>query len=163
MPEYKRDFSKECRDMHNHICIVGDTEIGRLVGCFRDQMDMYYHIRFMYGHDKNSTNQDVYWSAVGACISLKDTYSRYDQLENTFALNGCPPSEEFIERTATPEEDEEMYGENGLYWNDDVSIYKNNEQPTNVDDNVKLDDSLLYRDNSVYWNNSPSDKEDMGK
>jgi len=116
MSDGRIDFSKECREMFNDICIIGDMDLVRLVGCSFDLMDMYYHVRFPNGFHASTMGHDMHMSAVGPCVSLKGIYPRYDSMENIFNLNGCPPVIEFIESISTPEENEKMYGENGHWW-----------------------------------------------
>ncbi len=72
----------ECRKMFNDICIVGDTNIGRLIGFHEDENDYYYHILYMKGKTRLH-------SAVGPCISLKGIYPRYKQIDKIFSLNGA--------------------------------------------------------------------------
>lgn len=86
----REDFIKEMRAMHNHIVIVHDHQLGRLVGFHEDDNDYYYHVRHI---DRGPT---VYHSAVGHCESLKGVYSRYDVLDRIFTMNGAPPSDEFL-------------------------------------------------------------------
>lgn len=115
---YRKDFNEECHKMFNDICIVGDMDLVRLIGCSFDSMDMYYHVRFPNGFHASTMGHDMHMTAVGPCVSLKGIYPRYDALENQFNLNGCPPVDKFIESISTPDEDEQMYGKNGSYWND---------------------------------------------
>jgi hypothetical protein len=121
MSDGRKAFSEECRLMFNDICIISDMDLVRLVGCSFDLMDSYYHVRFPNGFHSSAMGYDMHMSAVGACISLKGIYPRYDQLENHFNLNGCPPVSEFIETVSTPEENEKMYGENGHWWEDSLN------------------------------------------
>jgi hypothetical protein len=79
---------EECRTIFNHICIVGDTTLARLIGYAEDAADAYYHVREIGG-------REVFCLAVGACESLKEKRTRYKDMDNAFALNGCPPADEF--------------------------------------------------------------------
>jgi hypothetical protein len=120
MTDTRRDFTKECKTMFNDICIVGDMDLVRLVGCSYDLMDMYYHVRFPNGFHEVAMGRDMHMTAVGPCVSLKGIYPRYDALETHFSLNGCPPVPEFIETVSTPEENEKMYGKRGTYWDNSL-------------------------------------------
>lgn len=71
-----KDFTKEMQPLHNHICIIHDMHLGRLVGVHEDEIDYYYTILTIKGNI-------VYYSAVGACISLK-SIERYEMLNNSF-------------------------------------------------------------------------------
>jgi hypothetical protein len=88
--------------MHNHIGIVSDMEIGRLVGFAEDQMDYYHIVRYMKPtstlHRRDSNGfYTAFHSMVGSFISLKDIYGdRYDHMDTVFAMNGAPPSGDFI-------------------------------------------------------------------
>lgn len=86
--------------MFNDICIVHDHQMGRVVGVHIDAIDAYYIIRtrngdIPYGKDLPGGGKEYKASAAGACITLKGV-ERYDQIERSFTLNGCPPAEEFI-------------------------------------------------------------------
>lgn len=85
----KEAYIEEVRDMFNHICLLHDSELVRCIGFAEDALDFYYIVKDKFGKLSFGT-------FVGACISLKDSYERYGQLENIFNLNGCPPEEEFI-------------------------------------------------------------------
>jgi hypothetical protein len=94
---------EEIRDelvpIHDHICLVYDSELLRLVGIAQDDSDFYYHCRDFSGGER-------YMSAVGWIVSLKDCYPAdgYARMESMFALNGCPPSGTFLE-TVLPDVD----------------------------------------------------------
>tara|TARA_Y100000310_G_C20700285_1_gene829076 strand:- start:7033 stop:7326 length:294 start_codon:yes stop_codon:yes gene_type:complete len=84
------DFTKEMRPYHNHICMIYDFELVRLLGVAENDRDMYYIIK------KAGFSQKEYWgSAVGRCITMAGIYPYYDVMENLFCLNGCPPTKEF--------------------------------------------------------------------
>lgn len=93
-----KKFIKEMKPFHNHICILHDTELVRLIGVGEDEQDYYYIVKDI-GFNQNSTggyNKKEYWySAVGTCISLKNVYERYENMEKCFSLNNCPPGDEF--------------------------------------------------------------------
>lgn len=102
----------EMRPLLNHIVLVHDDWIGRLVGIHRDAMDVYYHVRVPDHHRRtHGGRNDVYASCVGACVSLSGI-ERYDRLEEGFTLNGCPPVDEFILSDANRAENLAMYGMN---------------------------------------------------
>lgn len=85
----KDAFIEELRAMHNDICIVHDDELVRLIGFYEDAHDYYYHVVKRDG-------TAYYASCVGACISLKDKYPRYDVIEEIFHINHCPRRPEFF-------------------------------------------------------------------
>ena len=78
-----QDFCAEMAPFENHIGIVADTDVVRLVGVGQDDMDCYYIC-------KDRRGKEVWWSAVGAFETLIGL-RRYEQIEATFMLNGCPP------------------------------------------------------------------------
>lgn len=84
------ELIEECKPIHNHICIAYDSELVRLVGVGKDPYDYYYILSKM-----NSTEL-CWYSAVGACVSLKGSYERYDQLDRIFELNGSYKRDDFI-------------------------------------------------------------------
>ncbi|MDA8151503.1 MAG: DUF550 domain-containing protein [Acidithiobacillus sp.] len=71
--------------MLNHICIVFDTDIGRLVGVAEDDHDFYYLV------DTIACKRTRY-SAVGHVFSLKDRIpeDRYAAMDRMHTENGCP-------------------------------------------------------------------------
>ncbi len=71
--------------MLNHICIVFDTEVGRLVGVAEDEHDFYYLV------DTIACKRTRY-SAVGHVFSLKDRIpeDRYAAMDGIHEANGCP-------------------------------------------------------------------------
>jgi len=90
----------EMRPLHNHICIVHDDMMGRLVGIHEDAMDLYYRIRLrdrdMDRHGTAKTGgREVYATCVGACVSLAGI-DRYEMLEAQFTRDGCPQEPEFL-------------------------------------------------------------------
>lgn len=95
------------RAIHNQICVVHDCEMARVVGIHRDAFDAYYICLRM--NDVQHESNRYYASMVGAAVSLRDI-DRYDRIDAVFALNGAPPSDTFIETTATREENEALYG-----------------------------------------------------
>jgi hypothetical protein len=94
-------FAEEMRPFHNHVGIVGDYMLCRLIGVHDDQMDHYYVVSHMFEHGLNQTK----FSAVGAFESLKGKLERYDQLDHMLAMNGAPKTQEF---TVTTEEVEDF-------------------------------------------------------
>lgn len=85
------DIESEIRPIFNHICMLYDHEIVRLIGYHEDSVDCYYHV-------KRPDGTTLYGSAVGWIYSLKDYLppARYDSLDNSLSMNGCPPEPEFI-------------------------------------------------------------------
>lgn len=81
-------YGSEAFALHNHIGIVHDWKLVRLIGYCEDEMDCYCWTKDRHG-------KEVKCSMVGAFESLKGKLDRYDQLESGFALNGCPPTDEF--------------------------------------------------------------------
>lgn len=101
---------EQMKPLLNHIVIVHDSRMGRLVGIHRDAMDLYYHIRFRDEEAAgNGGRRDLYATCVGACVSLAGV-ERYEHIEADFTRNGCPPVDEFIESHATRAENLAMYG-----------------------------------------------------
>lgn len=78
------------RPFHNHICILYDSELVRLIGVHEDADDLYYVVQHQRG-------KISYASAVGPCVSLNGLYpsKRYESMEGIFSLNGAPPEAEF--------------------------------------------------------------------
>lgn len=78
-------LADKMRPFHNHICILYDAELVRLIGVHEDQVDLYYVVQ-------NRQGKVSYASAVGACVSLKDCYpaDRYESMDHLFSLNGAP-------------------------------------------------------------------------
>lgn len=75
----------EVEPILNHICIIFDGEIGRLVGVAEGKNDFYYVVDRIRGGRTQ-------YSAAGPVVSLKgcipdDLYASMDTLH---ALNGCP-------------------------------------------------------------------------
>jgi hypothetical protein len=99
---------EEVRALHNHVCVVHDSDLARVVGFHEDAFDAYYACLRMNrpGQEKNL----FYASMVGAAVSLKGI-DHYDQLDSTFALNGAPPTKEFSVTVASRDEDAATYGE----------------------------------------------------
>lgn len=90
------DMIKKIKPIHNHICILYDSELVRVVGVAEDKHDLYYIVRYIRNHN---LDKPQYWaSAVGHLISLKDSYpkERYKYMDELFSLNGAPASKEFI-------------------------------------------------------------------
>lgn len=90
----------EMRPLHNHICIVHDEWMGRLVGIHEDAMDLYYRIRLRESDRlRHGGREEVYMTCVGACETLQGV-ERYDRIEANFTRQGCPPADEFMITTA---------------------------------------------------------------
>lgn len=87
-------LAEEMRPHLNAICIVHDTEMGRLVGVCETEDDFYYLVHRM------GQPAPTYFSAVGHCVSLKGSYpaKHYDRLDSVFSLNKAVPVPEFIVR-----------------------------------------------------------------
>lgn len=83
-------LADEFRPFHNHICVVHDCQLVRLVGVAEDDMDFYYKVVEMGGRVS-------YCSAVGSCVSIKPGYppDRYESVDRVFALNNAAPTLEF--------------------------------------------------------------------
>ena len=77
----------EYRPLFNDICLMHDHELARIIGVHQDDQDCYY-----IGLKKRG--EIVFYSAVGACVSLR-SLGRYEQIETIFNLNGAPPATEF--------------------------------------------------------------------
>ncbi len=74
--------------MFNDICIVGDTDLARLIGFHEDEWDYFYLMLYTGG-------KSCLHSAVGSCISLKSIYPRYEQMDKVFSLNDAPKNKYF--------------------------------------------------------------------
>lgn len=83
-------LADKMRPSHNHICILYDSELVRLIGVHEDEVDFYYVVQ-------NHKGKIFHASAVGACVSLKDCYpaDRYASMDNIFSLNGAIPVAHF--------------------------------------------------------------------
>lgn len=97
--EIDKKFEAEVRKMFNEICIVHDHQLGRVVGIHQDAMDIYYIVRVKrgdipFGRELPEGGREYYASGAGHCSTLKG-HERYEQLENMFTLNGCPPAKDF--------------------------------------------------------------------
>lgn len=84
-----KKFRDEMKPFHNDICVVGDTSLARLVGVAEDERDMYYIVRPM------NPKAEYWMTAVGACISLKGQYERYEYMEQCFGMNGSEREVDF--------------------------------------------------------------------
>ena len=104
MAQTREEIIAEMRMMHNDIGLYGDTEVCRLVGFGEDACDWYYVLQTLKG-------KRFYGSVVGPFESLRGVYSRYDILDNMFALNGCPHADEFVIWTGTEDDDRCLYGD----------------------------------------------------
>lgn len=83
-------LADEFRSIHNHICVVHDCKLVRLVGVAEDDDDFYYRVVEMGG-------MVSYCSAVGPCVSIKSGIppERYESMDRVFELNNAPPTQEF--------------------------------------------------------------------
>lgn len=84
-------LAEECQKYHNDICIVHQCKLVRLLGVAEDSQDYYYKAVELGG-------KISYFSAVGACTSLKATYPKpeeYASMDSTFSLNRAAPTESF--------------------------------------------------------------------
>lgn len=88
------DFASEMKQYHNHICILYDSELVRLVGDHQDTYDLYYTVKSL---DKKR-GSFYYASAVGHLISLKGIYpsERYDHMNDVFHINGATEELTFL-------------------------------------------------------------------
>ena len=78
--------------LHNHICILHDIQLVRLVGVHKDDYDYYYTVKSL-----DTSRGKFYASALGHIVSLKGLYpeERYDYMDKIFEMNGSGPEEEF--------------------------------------------------------------------
>lgn len=84
-------LAQEYSPFHNHLCVVHDCKLVRLVGVVDGGDDFYYKVVELGG-------KVSLCSAVGSCVSLKAGYpdaERYEQLDKVFGYNGAPATEEF--------------------------------------------------------------------
>lgn len=91
------DIIQEARTMWNHVGIIADMELGRLVGIGEDDMDTYYIVRMMDRDD--SGKRERWYSCVMSFESLKSKIARYDAMDNIFQNNNAPKSEKFLLKT----------------------------------------------------------------
>ena len=80
---------EEMKAMYNHICIVADSDLVRLIGLGEDDSD-YYWIGLSIGGKRR------WYSCVGPCESLKGKLERYDQIDTVFSLNNAGPTDMFL-------------------------------------------------------------------
>lgn len=92
------DFIEEMKPFHNHICIIYDTDLVRLVGVHNDERDYYYTVKSMNGRHPGMTQNLWHGTAVGHIISLKDIYpkDRYEYMDKIFEWNGATKEENFL-------------------------------------------------------------------
>jgi hypothetical protein len=88
-------LADEMRPFHNHVCMLYDTMLVRLVGVSQDERDLYYIVRHlnMVGTNK----RQVAASAVGHCYSLKGCLpeDRYASTDAILTRRGAMPLGEF--------------------------------------------------------------------
>jgi hypothetical protein len=88
------EFIEKTKPFHNHMCIMHDTQIVRLIGIAIDNSDYYYIVQ------TNDIKRPIIWgSAVGHFYSLMGIISdkQYASMENIFAMNHGKPTRVFIE------------------------------------------------------------------
>jgi hypothetical protein len=83
------ELAEEMEPFHNHIGIICDHGLGRLVGVGEDEDDLYYIV-------DETPGRRIWYSAVGAFESLKGKIDRYTVLDSIFKLNGCPLVDKFM-------------------------------------------------------------------
>lgn len=94
-------FKTKMEPFHNHICLMYDVEMVRLIGVGVDDYDFYYLVK---PWNKKNQNDPILWaSAVGTLYSLKGlipdvAYNRSNQI---FEHNGLKPEDEFFILDAT--------------------------------------------------------------
>ena len=81
-----QSLADEVRPILNDIGLIHDFSLARIVGVAEDDDDFYY-----IGMDHRGRRS--YYSAVGACVSLRPGYppDRYAALEGIFTINGGAP------------------------------------------------------------------------
>jgi hypothetical protein len=86
----REEHIEELKQIFNHICVLYDNDLVRLVGFYEDDMDIYYHVRFPNG-------RNLYASMVGWLYSLKGMIpdEKYARLDSSWTMNHCPPESEF--------------------------------------------------------------------
>lgn len=91
MSHFKNHIDKML-PLHNHICILYDSVLVRLVGVHEDDYDYYYTVKSL-----DTSRGKYYASAVGHIVSLKGLYpdERYDYMDEIFEISGAGPEEEF--------------------------------------------------------------------
>lgn len=95
-------FADEMRPFHNHLGLLYDDSLVRLLGVGQDVCDLYYIVKEKY--------KAPYWAtAVGHFRSLKDSYERYDFMDEAFRLNECGPNETFLMLTASDAQNWDLY------------------------------------------------------
>ena len=87
-----KNLSEEYKRFHNDVCLLHDYELVRLLGVAEDDFDLYYKV-------VNLAGKVYYASAVGACESLREVYSRYTQLDSVFEHNNAKKTEVFSVET----------------------------------------------------------------
>lgn len=85
------NLRREVEPKLNHICIVFDSDIGRLVGVTEDDRDFYYVV------DRIRGGRTLY-SAVGPVVSLKGAIpeDRYASMDGIHTANGCHAVERMV-------------------------------------------------------------------
>lgn len=85
-----KKFQLQTRKLHNHMCLIHDTEIVRLIGVNRDKYDYYFTVLHKGG-------RLVHETAVGHCYSLKGKIPQgsYDRMDSIFGYNNAGPREHF--------------------------------------------------------------------
>jgi hypothetical protein len=97
MPSFA-EFEAEMRPLHNHICMLYDQEMVRLIGVGHDDTDLYYIVQKLEKPRHTFSKDHLMWaSAVGHILSLKECLPavRYAGLDDHFERMGLDPTEEF--------------------------------------------------------------------
>ena len=85
------NIEDKIRPWFNHICMLYDTELVRLVGFHVDDFDCYYTVM-------RDDGIAFHASAVGWLYSLKDFIpeKRYEAIDRCWNMNHCPSVPEFL-------------------------------------------------------------------
>jgi hypothetical protein len=81
--------------MLNAIGIVGDSDLGRLVGCHRDARGTWYRVRHISGHPHGS---EILHAADVPFVSLRGRLdpTDYARMDVVFTRGGAPPIDYFL-------------------------------------------------------------------
>ena len=87
------ELAEEIKPFHNHMCIMYDMEVVRLIGVGRDDCDYYYIVQV-----RNRESPINWASAVGHLYSLKGLIpeERYNTMERVFSMNWGNPLKPFL-------------------------------------------------------------------
>lgn len=115
-----QQFIDEVRTLHNHICILGCSSLGRVVGVHFDDTDVFYRVRKM--SHAGQPPVDRYESLVGGAESLKGLTRGYDHMDSVFAMNGAPPTGVFTVSADARDTFATIHGEEGLaHYDEDIA------------------------------------------